>query len=105
MSERMEAIPYKDYASGYSYKLYKRHIPDDRAAFAMELMSRHAGITAQQDGEDTAGRAKMRREQPAELARFCCEVAEAAFAEFEERGWLLHLPSYEELKSAARPEN
>jgi hypothetical protein len=44
------------------------------------------------DGEDSAGRMKLRLMTPAEVAFRACDIADAAMSEMEARGWLLDLP-------------
>ena len=78
--------------------LYKKTAACQRAQFAMELVAR--SITVGSDaGEDSAGRAKARPTPPEEMAERACEIADAAFNEFEKRGWLLELPAPQVVKS------
>jgi len=72
--------------------LYKTVAGDDRAAFAAALLERWGMVCAQPDGEDSAGRQRLRLMTPAELVERACQVTEAAFAEFRKRDWLLDLP-------------
>ena len=59
---------------------------DARATFAMQCIERWAMVAAQPDGEDSAGRAKLRRLTAIEIVNHACECTAAAFAQFEERG-------------------
>jgi hypothetical protein len=104
-NDRTEVIFRKDYVHGYQCILSSRFGADDRARFAMELMSRHPGITAQENGEDSAGRQALKRDTPQEIAAYCCDLARCAFEEFEARGWSFPLPPHEEVKTLAREEN
>lgn len=91
---------------GEKFSVHSRQIPDQRAAFAMELLRVHAGITGRSDDtEDSAGRAKMRRDLPAEAVAYACDVASRAFDEFGVRGWLIPVPGWEEIEELAKPEN
>lgn len=93
-------------AKGDTYvTIHDRVCPDAKARFAMGLISRHAGITAQSDGEDSSGRARARKETPVEAVTYACQLADAAFAEFKDRGWLIDVPAWEETVDRAREEN
>jgi hypothetical protein len=77
--------------SGLSVHLHHSHQPDAKAAFAMHLMEK-ALIAAADNGEDSAGRAKLRAMTAKEVAVKACDIAEAAFEEFHERGWMVLIP-------------
>lgn len=62
------------------------------ARLAATLIERWGLVAAEVEGEDSAGRAKIRRLTPDELVRDACNTAEAAWDEFEKRGWLLDIP-------------
>ena len=74
--------------------------PDQRAAFAQEMMRTWGMVAARPavngEGRDDKGLALL---PPAEVVSRACEVAELAFAEFQQRGWLLDVPLFEELTS------
>lgn len=59
------------------------------AALACQMMERWGLVAATPDGEDSAGRAKLRRITGEELAREACDAAAAAYKEFETRGWIV----------------
>jgi hypothetical protein len=59
-----------------------------RAAYAADLLLRASLVAAMPDGYDDAGRQKMRMMTPDEAALRACEIAQAAFDEFEKRGWI-----------------
>lgn len=68
-------------------------MPSQEASFAVLLMG-HIGVAlAKPDGEDSAGRQKFTYLLPEEVASRACEIAKAAFSEFEKRDWLCDLPS------------
>src|SRR5271157_5353964 len=90
---------------GIKMLFHNRRAPTDVASFAMELLRVHAGITARDNGQDDAGRAKIRRDSPAEAVAYACETAALAFDEFKQRGWLIPVPSWEELEEKAKPQN
>ena len=82
--------------------LHRLDTPDTRGELAMKILDHFALISAQEDGEDQAGRQKLKLLSPVEVATRACDLAEAFFSEIERRGWLLKLPSYEEVQSTAR---
>lgn len=70
---------------------------DLRAEFACKLLSHLAVVAAEIDGEDSAGRSKIRLMTPAELAQRACAIAQLSFEQFEMRGWIVRLPGIEAL--------
>lgn len=68
--------------------LAHKQAPTPRAEFAMRLLSMNGLLTAATDGEDSAGRAKLRAETPQELVDRAVSIAELAFEAFAVRGWL-----------------
>lgn len=95
--------PTRDRYNGVMNGAYHRkHFPDDRMAFATEIITRFALIAAKTDGEDSAGRAKLAREDAQEIVDFACDVATRAYAKFEDLGWLQPMPSIDEMEEASR---
>jgi hypothetical protein len=84
-------------SKGIGGSFQANYAPDQRLEFAKEIISRFALIAGDDNGEDSAGRAKARRQTPGEIVSFACDTAEKAFEEFEKRGWLMPLPDYQEL--------
>jgi hypothetical protein len=74
--------------------------PDIRAALATQMAERWGLVAGEADGEDSAGRQKLRLLTPAELAKRSCEAAEALYKEFEARNWLVSTGSYEAVLDA-----
>jgi hypothetical protein len=72
-------------------------VPDQIASFAMNLMERWGMVSAEPDGEDSAGRSKLRLSTPQEVVSRACQVSQLAFQEFADRGWLAKAPTTEEL--------
>jgi hypothetical protein len=56
------------------------------------LIERWGIVACELDGEDSSGRAKLRRMTVSELVTTACDTADAAWNEFESRGWLLAVP-------------
>ena len=92
--KELVALRPRDYASPYPVVAgnHELKVPDLRAAFAMQCIERWAMVAGQPDGEDSAGRAKLRRLTANEVAAHACDCTEKAFAEFQNRGWLLEVP-------------
>lgn len=66
---------------------------DSEARMAAALIERWGCAAASPDGEDSAGRAKLRKLTPTELVNEACETAKIALEEFRRRGWMLKLPT------------
>lgn len=66
---------------------------DSRACFAMELMRHLAIVAATTDGEDTAGRQKLRSLTPKEVVDRAVAISEAAWDAFAEKGWVVDISS------------
>ena len=77
--------------------LHNTKRPNSKACLAIELMKHLAIILAEPDGEDSAGRQKLKMMPAETVAARACNIAEAAFRNFEARGWCLDAPSYDEL--------
>ncbi len=76
--------------------------PNMCARLAMEYVKEWGMIMAATDGEDSAGRAKLRIATPDEVTERACEVASLLLEKLERRGWLLKAPSIEEYLSKDR---
>ena len=62
------------------------------ARLATDMAARFALVAALPDGEDSAGRQKLRMATPDELASRACGIAHSLWVEFENRGWLFDIP-------------
>lgn len=62
------------------------------AEIAREMAARWGCVAAEPDGEDSAGRSRMRLATPDEVAARACNTAAALWAEFEARGWIVSIP-------------
>lgn len=71
-----------------------------RAAFMEEFIGRWGMVAAIPDGEDTAGRQKLRMATPAELVDRATSVTELAFDVMKEKGWVIDGPTIEQLTKA-----
>lgn len=70
-------------------------LPAKMAAMFIERWGMVSGI---QDGEDSAGRAKLRLATTDEVVGRACDMAALAMQEFEKRDWLTQAPSIDEAK-------
>src|SRR5262252_4506659 len=84
--------------------IHESQAPNFEARIALSLVERWGLVAADVDGEDTAGRSKLRRLTPHELTRDACETAAGLVAEFERRGWMVELPSPTEHMAAKKAE-
>lgn len=78
--------------SAKKFVIHETELLNQEARFACALVERWGLVAAMPDGEDSAGRAKMRLPTPQELSSRSCEMAAAIFAEFRSRGWTVEGP-------------
>jgi hypothetical protein len=69
------------------------------ARLTVSLLEKWGMVAAEPDGEDSAGRAKLRLSTATELAQRACNVAEECTKEMRKRGWFITAPTWEEMKS------
>lgn len=81
----------------YGVEGYETEMPNFEAKIAIDLMVRWGEVAAVEDGEDTAGRQKLRLLSPEEVAVRACKTAACAVAEFRARGWMVEVPDLAEL--------
>lgn len=62
------------------------------AQMAVDMVTRWGLVAALPEGEDSAGRQKIRSQEPTELAKAACDTAAALWKEFESRDWLVAIP-------------
>lgn len=67
------------------------------ARMALSFMERWAMVAAEPDGEDSAGRTKLRRMTVDEISTHACETAQKAMANFRALGWVKDIPTAQEL--------
>lgn len=80
------------FMGGTEIVIAKRHAPNQCAELAMRLADHLAIVAAEPDGEDSAGRQKLRMLAPDDCAARACDIASAMWLQFEMRGWLQELP-------------
>ena len=81
--------------------VYNLEFESREARFAMACIERWGMVAGEIDGEDSAGRSKLRRLSVEEVVTGACDTAHRAYEEFEKRGWLIPLPGYEEIRAEA----
>jgi hypothetical protein len=64
------------------------------ATYAMHLAERFALISAEDDGEDSAGRQKLRLATPEEVVERACNIAGLMFVTFRKLNWVLPIDDY-----------
>lgn len=87
-----EVLEREDYRGGTEPTVATKLKADPRGDLVISLVSHWGVIAAIPDGEDSAGRVRLRLQTPEELVSRACAVAEAVFAAMEEREWLVHIP-------------
>ncbi len=92
-----------DYGS-LKVQLYNVEVPNEVANLAFAFLEKWGPVCAEMDGEDSAGRAKLRPLSPAETVTRAFDIAQAAYAEARKRGTLLDVPDLEEVNKAAEEE-
>ena len=94
----------KEYKSSEAQIVQANEImPGMKARFAMSIMERWAMVAGDPDGEDSAGRSKLRLIEPDEVVHRACEISDHAFEEMEKRGWIDRIDNrkiMEQLKNA-----
>jgi hypothetical protein len=74
--------------------------PNWEARMASLLIDRWGMVVGGTDGEDSAGRSKLRLLSPEEIVERACATAQLAVAAFRARGWVQQLPSINEIREA-----
>lgn len=74
-------------------QLHERMHPDLQGRIATDLVTRWGMVAAMPDGEDSAGRLKLRLMTPDELVARAMETADRLVKAMHEAGNLLMLPS------------
>lgn len=80
--------------------LHQLEAPEWEARLASILIERWGIVAGMPDGEDSRGRARVRKATPVELVTEACETAALAVAEFRKRGWVVNVPTLAERNAA-----
>lgn len=77
---------------GTDIRIYNEWVPNEVGHIAVDLMKHLAICTGTPDGEDSAGRSKLKLLPADEVAKRACDIAAAMEKELKDRGWRLDLP-------------
>lgn len=83
---------------------HHRELPGMKATLAMALVERWGLIAGTPDGEDAAGRAKIRPYTPDELVARAVDTADKTIEELRKRNWFVTVPTWPELSAKAEDE-
>lgn len=86
-----------NYEGKTTVTMYNTEVCDDVAVLASVLVEKWALVAAAPDGEDSAGRAKMRLLTPDELVERSVLIAERFFETMRARGYLVAVPDLNEV--------
>lgn len=104
-TERKYAITRWQYDRGYN--IHRPHVLNEESNLMLRLIEKWGPVVGISDGEDSAGRAKLRNATPEEVVAQAANIAAAAYKEIAARGWLIAMPAppADELASAdTRPD-
>jgi len=82
----------RTYGGGTEIKLFATKHPNFEARLATDIATRFALVAGIPDGEDSAGRQKLRLPTAEELAIRSCDLAKALVDEYAQRDWFMNLP-------------
>jgi len=85
-------------------QVHETEIPNWEARLATALIERWGVVVADNDGEDAAGRSKLRLLSPQETVGRACDIAAAAVEQFRTRGWVVNLPTLAEIAAHGKPD-
>jgi len=89
-----EIVIQKQYAERPSIVIHDREAPSFEGRLVLSLLEKWGMVAGEIDGEDSAGRSKLRLPTPQELAARACNVAAETVAEMRKRGWLVQVPPW-----------
>lgn len=69
-----------------------------KARFACNLVERWGMVAARDDGEDSAGRHKIKLHSPTEVVSRAVEMTDALWVALRKEGWIEDIPTLEEIK-------
>jgi hypothetical protein len=75
-----------------AHAIHSNEVPGHEATVVLHLIEKWGMVAATPDGEDSAGRQKMRLQTPEELVARAMEVTRLAFSTLRENGWLVTIP-------------
>jgi hypothetical protein len=90
LSARVRMQP-NEYGGERSLVVEADHVMSGEAKFACDLVERWGMVAGQPDGEDSAGRAKIRLATAEELVDRAVDVTAKLFQRFKDDGWLIEV--------------
>jgi hypothetical protein len=82
-------------------RLGKAWVPNETGELAIRFAT-HFGVVAAEDaGEDSKGRSKLRLQSPEMVVKRACDMAEQLVAKMKERGWVVDIPDLPDLPEGA----
>lgn len=66
-----------------------------QARLATAMVERWGSVAGEPDGEDTAGRSKLKLAAPDDLVKRACDVSESLVQQLNDRGWIMETPPVE----------
>lgn len=80
-------------------KMYRTEMPSFEAELAFILLEKWGPVCAMPDGEDSAGRAKVRGMTPAETVQHAFDIASEAMRTAHARGLMVAIPDLNEINA------
>jgi hypothetical protein len=100
MSKKPDLMPRKPYGEAAGWSIHAREAWLMEAEIARDIAIRWALVTGIPDGEDSAGRQKLRLPTAEELAERSANIASALYTQFDQRGWLFEIPAQADAEKA-----
>ena len=100
MNEAIEVRPL-GYKSAESVMIHSRFQPSVRAQMMISFVERWGMVAAQEDGEDSAGRSKLKLSEPGELVARAEALVNGIMDTIERNGWYFEVPSLTDLDKEA----
>jgi hypothetical protein len=82
--------------------IHDTEYPNFESRLATALVERWGMVAGEPDGEDSAGRAKLRLSSPREITRRACETASEMASEMRKRGWFVMVPTWDEMEAEVK---
>lgn len=96
MSKPVEFTAFDNYQGPAAWAINKREMMTPEAEFAWHFIEKWGMVAGVPDGEDSAGRQKLRVATPAEIVQRATETAEGFWQAIQAKGWVQDIPSQEE---------
>ena len=99
MSKDYVMTPKRSFEDAASWTIHNLEALKPEANAALAFIEKWGMVAGIPDGEDSAGRARIRLATPEEVVDRAIAVAAGAFRAFEAHGWIQPIPSPEEAAS------